>query len=142
MPDVFTKSQRSRVMAAIRGKDTGPELAVRRLVHRMGCRFRLHGKSLPGRPDLVLPGRQAVIFVHGCFWHRHGCVTKRGKRGNPVQNRAYWQAKFEANIARDRRNIARLRRLGWRVLVVWECQTHPRRIDWLTDRIARFLAKQ
>lgn len=107
-------------MAAIRGKDTKPELIVRSIAHRLGFRFRLHATDLPGKPDLVFRSRHAVVFVHGCYWHAHTC--KRG-RSTPATNAAFWRTKRSVNRARDRRARAALRRAGWRVLIVWECQT-------------------
>lgn len=106
-------------MAAIRSKDTGPEMVVRRLAHSMGYRFRLHRKNLPGHPDLVFPGRRAVVFVHGCWWHGHDC--KRGNR--PARtNEAYWSAKIARNVERDRAAQQALAEAGWRSLVIWECE--------------------
>ena len=112
-------SVRSRNMAAIRGKDTAPELAVRRILHAMGLRFRLHRKDLPGRPDIVLPKHRTVVFVHGCFWHRH-----EGWRyaTTPKTRQQFWQTKFAANVERDSRNRTDLQQLGWHVIVVWECE--------------------
>ena len=123
-------------MASIRSKDTTPELRVRSLVHTMGYRYRLHVRTLPGAPDLVFPRRRKVIFVHGCFWHRHRC-----KRGRPVPKTRsdYWLPKLEGNRLRDLQHRRQLRKLGWNVMIVWECQTQPRRIDWLASRIAAFL---
>lgn len=118
--DNLTRSQRSACMASIRGTDTRPEIVVRRLVHSLGYRYRLHRRELPGTPDLVLARYQCVIFVHGCFWHMHRC--KRGK-STPRTNSAFWRTKREKNRNRDRHSIAALRRAGWRVLAVWECQT-------------------
>ena len=134
MADVFDAETRSRIMALVRGKDTKPERAVRSMVHRMGYRFRLHGRDLPGRPDLVLPRHRKVIFVHGCFWHSHkGC-----KRATvPEGNRAFWEEKLGKNAARDRRNVRDLKRLGWGVLVVWECQL--RRPERVWRRLEGFL---
>ncbi len=117
--DVFTPAQRSAVMARVRGKDTGPERAVRRLLTRMGLRYRLQRRDLPGSPDIVMAGRRVALFVHGCFWHGHDC--RRGAR-QPKQNADYWRAKIARNIARDGEADARLRGLGWRPLVVWECE--------------------
>ena len=129
--DTLTKQERSERMRRIRGRDTSPERQVRSILHRMGYRFRLHAKDLPGRPDIVLPRFRTVIQVHGCFWHRHrGCKVAT----IPKSNTAFWQAKFEANVARDRRNAARLRRQGWSVITVWECQVRDE------DRVARRLA--
>lgn len=105
-------------MSRIRSKDTGPERAVRSILHRLGFRFRLHGKGLPGTPDVVLPARGTVVFVHGCFWHGHAC--KVGKM--PKSRTDYWGPKIEANRARDKRKSAKLRREGWRVVTVYECE--------------------
>jgi DNA mismatch endonuclease (patch repair protein) len=132
--DVHTREQRSRNMAAIRGKDTSPEKAVRSLVHRMGHRYRLHVKELPGKPDLVFPSLRKVIFVHGCFWHRHRC---RLGRVRCASNADFWEAKLTGNVQRDRRAIRALRSLGWDVLVVWECWTRDRQM--LAGRLSRFL---
>jgi len=121
-------------MSRIRGKDTKPEMIVRRLVHAAGYRYRLHRRDLPGCPDLVFPGRGKVIFVHGCFWHRHRC---RYGRPMPSTRKAFWKRKLEANRARDRKNRRALRRQGWDVFVVWECQT--KRPDWLLPRLVNFL---
>jgi DNA mismatch endonuclease (patch repair protein) len=116
--DVFTAEKRSAVMRRVKGRDTAPELRVRRLVWRLGARYRLHRPDLPGRPDLVLAGRKLVIFVHGCFWHGHDCA--RGAR-TPKANRDYWLGKIARNRARDIEVRARLEAMGWRVMVVWEC---------------------
>ena len=121
-------------MAKIKGKDTKPEMVVRRLAHGLGFRYRLHARDLPGHPDLVFPRLKRIIFVHGCFFHRHGC--KRGT-STPRTNAGFWRKKLEGNQARDRRNIGTLRRRGWKVLVVWECQTGE--ADRLADRIRDFL---
>jgi DNA mismatch endonuclease (patch repair protein) len=107
-------------MQAVKCRDTTPERVVRSMLHRLGCRFALHRSDLPGKPDIVLPARGVIVFVHGCFWHGHGCA--RGKR-KPATNASYWQAKVSRNRTRDYRTLAVLRRSGWRVLVVWECQT-------------------
>jgi DNA mismatch endonuclease (patch repair protein) len=115
--DTLTRAQRSDRMSRIRGKDTSPELWVRRYLHSRGFRYRLHGTGLPGRPDLVLPKHGAVVFVHGCFWHAHSCQKGR----IPATRSEFWLEKFEANQTRDIRNERALRRLGWRVLTIWEC---------------------
>lgn len=117
--DTLTPEQRSALMSRIRSKDTVPEKAVRSLVHAMGYRFRLHRRDLPGTPDMAFIGMKKVIFVHGCFWHRHSCTKGRHQ---PSSNTAYWQSKFERNRLRDLKNNQALRRLGWRVLTIWECQ--------------------
>lgn len=132
----MTKSRRSEIMSRIRGENTKPEMVVRRLTHAMGYRYRLHDRRLLGKPDLVFAGRRKVIFVHGCFWHRHSC--RRG-RSIPSTRRAFWAAKFEANTKRDRQVRRRLRRDGWGVLVVWECQTKPTVRENLAERISQFL---
>jgi len=107
-------------MRSVRGKDTTPEKVVRRLLHRLGFRFRLHRADLPGKPDIVLPKHRTVIFVHGCFWHRHrGCRHA----SMPATNQSYWREKFRKNQARDKKNRKRLEGDGWRVAIVWECET-------------------
>lgn len=118
MPDIVDSATRSRMMSGIRGKDTAPELAIRRYLHAAGYRFRLQGKGLPGRPDLVLKKHRLVIFVHGCFWHRHpGCFYAT----SPATRRGFWRIKLDRNVERDEEQQRRLLILGWRVLVVWEC---------------------
>jgi DNA mismatch endonuclease (patch repair protein) len=120
MADIVSPEVRSRMMSAIRSRNTKPELAVRRFFHGRGLRFRLHAKNLPGRPDVVLPKYRAVVFVHGCFWHRHtGCRFSY----NPKSRRAFWRKKFLDNIQRDRRRRVELEELGWKVLTIWECET-------------------
>lgn len=118
MTDIVDGETRSRMMASIRGKNTKPELRVRHGLHRLGLRYRLHYRGLPGRPDLVLPRFRVALFVHGCYWHRHaGCRFA----SRPVQNAEWWNQKFAANVARDQRQIEALQKAGWRVLVIWEC---------------------
>jgi DNA mismatch endonuclease (patch repair protein) len=133
MADVLTPEQRRRCMSAIRGKDTKPEMVVRRLVHAMGFRYRLHRKDLPGCPDLVFPRLRKVIFVHGCFWHMHRCPYGQVK---PKTNKAFWETKRQATVKRDRRNKRDLRALGWGTLSVWECQTRRKN---LAGRVKKFL---
>ena len=125
---------RRRTMQAVKSKDTAPELTVRRLVHGMGYRFRLHRKDLPGKPDIVLPGRRKVVFVHGCFWHGHSCP--RGAR-EPKNNARYWRDKIDRNRTRDSSCLRQLETLGWKTLVIWECQLRSE--ARLTTRIRRFL---
>lgn len=121
-------------MSGIRGRDTRPELVVRKLAHALGYRFRLHRRDLPGSPDLVFPGRRKVIFVHGCFWHRHpGCRFAY----HPKSRVEFWRAKFEQNISRDGRALTELEKLGWEAMIVWECET--REVDGLADRLVEFL---
>lgn len=117
--DVFSPQKRSEIMRAVKGRDTRPEMALRRALFAKGLRYRLHGAKLPGKPDLVFPGRKSVIFVHGCFWHGHDCA--RGSRA-PKTNVAYWRAKIAGNRARDQKTLADLKRICWRALVLWECE--------------------
>ncbi|WP_254916272.1 very short patch repair endonuclease [Achromobacter denitrificans] len=121
-------------MSKIRGKDTQPELALRKALHRLGLRFRLHGSGLPGRPDLVFPRYKAVVFVHGCFWHRHdGCNIAT----TPKSNTPFWLEKFDKNVGRDRRVTAQLEELGWRVFVAWECElSSPQRTTRTSEKLA------
>ena len=134
--DVFTADKRSWVMQRIRGKDTRPELVVRRALHLLGYRFRLHRKDLPGKPDIILPRWKRIILVHGCFWHQHpGCKLA----AKPSTNAAFWLEKLDANVRRDASQIARLRDLGWDVLVIWECETEKHEI--LLQRLEEFFSK-
>lgn len=126
---------RSANMRAIRSKDMRPEFKVRSAVHRLGYRFRLHRKGLPGTPDLVFTSRRKVIFVHGCFWHSHGCKVSH----TPKSNAHYWIPKLERNIFRDRRNLEMLGAAGWRALVIWECETKDE--DRMRKRIVKFLGR-
>jgi DNA mismatch endonuclease (patch repair protein) len=118
--DTVSRAVRSRMMSRIKGKDTAPELVVRRALHAAGLRFRLHVTGLPGAPDIVLPRHRTVVLVHGCFWHRHpGCANAR----LPGTNRLFWRRKLTANVRRDAKVMRELHALGWRVMVVWECET-------------------
>jgi DNA mismatch endonuclease (patch repair protein) len=131
-----TDERTSKRMAAVRPLDTRPERLVRRLLTRMGYRYRLNRYDLPGRPDLVFVSRRRVIFTHGCFWHRHaGCA----RATMPVRNVEAWQQKFEATVQRDRRNLRALQRDGWKVLVIWECQL--RNVERLERRLRQFLTE-
>jgi DNA mismatch endonuclease (patch repair protein) len=133
--DIVSREKRSRMMAGIKGKDTKPELAVRRIVHAMGFRFRLHRRDLPGSPDLVFPRLRRVIFVHGCFWHQHpGCRFAY----TPKSNTQFWLNKLEGNTRRDALAVTMLGALGWQVLIVWECETSEQ--SALTLKINSFLA--
>lgn len=136
MADTLTPAERSERMSRVRGRDTKPEMIVRRLVHGMGYRYRLHVAGLPGRPDLVFRPRRKVIFVHGCFWHRHPDAACKLAR-LPKSRLDFWQAKLEGNRARDLTNQARLTAEGWRVLVIWECEIANK--EKLAKRIASFL---
>ena len=139
MADTVTRKRRSEIMSNIRAKGMKPEMAVRHITHAMGYRYRLHRTDLPGRPDLVFPGRRKVIFVHGCFWHQHGdpeCQIAR----RPKSNQHYWLPKLERNVARDGEHLAQLAVLGWDVLVVWECEIDRDRRT--AERIRQFLETQ
>lgn len=120
MVDIVDPRTRSQMMASIKATNTSPELAVRRYLHAAGLRFRLHDRRLPGRPDIVLPRHRTVVFVHGCFWHRH---TKCRFATTPASNRTFWSSKFEANVRRDASKKSALEHLGWTVLVIWGCET-------------------
>lgn len=132
--DTFTPSQRSKVMRRVKSENTKPEMVVRRLVYAMGRRYRLHDKSLPGKPDMVFKGAKKIIFVHGCFWHWHDCP--RGRR-MPKSHTEYWEAKIRRNIERDREHQRQLEEMGYDVLVVWECQTKD--IETLREKLRIFL---
>jgi len=139
MRDRLTKERRSWNMSRIRGKHTAPEKVVRSVLHKLGFRFRLHGKGLPGRPDIVLPKHRTVVFVHGCFWHRHkscrNCTT-------PTNRREWWLEKLNGNAARDRLHSIALRSLGWRVIVVWECETeNTQALERSLSHLARNLTR-
>jgi DNA mismatch endonuclease (patch repair protein) len=134
MPDKISPERRSENMRRIRSKDSKPEMQVRRLVHAMGFRYRLHRKDLKGKPDLVFAGKRKVIFVHGCFWHGHdGCREGR----TPGTNQTYWGPKIERNRERDATNIQVLEKQGWEALVVWECEIETRNVE---SRIRQFLS--
>lgn len=136
MKTVKTDPQRSLIMRAVKGKNTKPEIAVRRLVHSLGYRYRLHRRDLPGSPDLVFGPRSKVIFVHGCFWHGHDC--KRGAR-QPKTNFDYWRQKIDRNRARDHAAQEALETTGWDVLTIWECEVRDTK---LADRVQLFLSNQ
>lgn len=139
MVDVVSRKVRSRMMAGIRGKNTKPELAIRSGLHALGFRFRLHGRELPGKPDLVLPKWNAVIFAHGCFWHGHNCHLFR----LPSTRRVFWKRKIAGNCERDKFAKRELQRRGWRVLTVWECALKGRGrlpTNEISDKCANWLA--
>jgi DNA mismatch endonuclease (patch repair protein) len=121
-------------MRAVRSKNTKPEVVVRRTAHALGYRFRLHRKDLPGKPDLVFPGRRAVVFVHGCFWHGHDCA--KGKK-RPAINMEFWNSKLDSNQVRDEKNVAQLKSAGWRVLIIWECEIQN--LSDLSNQLKAFL---
>ncbi len=136
MGERFTPEERSRIMSRIKGRETKPEKLVRSLLHRSGYRFRLHDKNLPGKPDIVLPRHKRVVFVHGCFWHGHK-RCKRAKR--PATRKEFWNKKIDGNIKRDEKVKRQLKKLGWRVLIVWQCQTHNQ--TELRNRLENFMLK-
>jgi len=128
--DTFSTEKRSNIMRLVRSKNTNPEMTARSLLHRLGFRFRLHRKDLPGNPDIVLPRYSTVVFVHGCFWHRHkGCP----RASTPATHQDYWIPKFKRTVERDRRNQKELKQCGWKVIVVWECEL--RNLDRLATRL-------
>ena len=136
MTDIVDAPTRSRMMSGIRGKNTKPELAVRRALHAAGFRFRLHRCDLPGAPDIVMAGRRITIFVHGCFWHRHkGCRLVKA----PATNTEFWRAKLDSNVERDRKAISALHAMGWRVLIVWECVTRRRPDEGLAASLCEWI---
>jgi len=132
--DNLSPIQRSQCMRAVKGENTSTEMRVRKLVHSMGFRYTLHVPSLPGKPDIVLPAHRKIIFVHGCFWHKHNC--RRGRR-LPATRQPYWIQKRQRNAARDREHIKALRRDGWKVLAIWECWAGD--LDSLRCRLREFL---
>lgn len=135
MVDTISADKRSHIMSLVKGKNTRPEMLVRRLVHSAGFRYRLHDAKLPGKPDLVFSRKRKVIFVHGCFWHRHeGCALAR----IPKSNREFWLTKLEGNKVRDEKNVRKLHDAGWETLVVWECEL--RDLDTLALRLQSFLS--
>lgn len=132
MTDIVDRATRSRMMSGIRGRDTKPELIVRKFLHAQGLRYRIAPKDLPGRPDIVLPKYRTVVFVHGCFWHRHpGCRLA----ATPATRKNFWEEKFKSNVQRDLRIRCDLRKKGWRVLIIWECQLDKTRLNFLYKKI-------
>lgn len=134
--DTLTARQRSDLMSRIRSKDTKPEMRVRRLLHGLGYRYRLHVKNLPGSPDLVFRSRRKAIFVHGCFWHRHEGCSKNRMPKSP-ERRDFWERKLNRNVRRDELNEGALRQMGWQALVIWECETGD--LDAIAERVRAFL---
>lgn len=135
--DIYGEKKRSEIMARVKGRDTQPEILVRSTVHNLGYRFRLYRHDLPGNPDITLPKHRTVIFVHGCFWHGHKRCFRAAR---PTTNIAFWRKKLDSNIVRDRRNVRQLRKDGWRVLVVWQCQT--KKLEALEKKLFKFLKKE
>lgn len=133
MADKFTQDERSKIMAKVRSTDTTPEIIVRKLLHSLGYRFRLYRTDLPGKPDIVLPKYKTVIFVNGCFWH--GCPTCRHAKIRPEHNSDYWAKKLDRNLQRDNENYSKLMNCGWKVIVVWECETKKMNLPKLIQRL-------
>jgi DNA mismatch endonuclease (patch repair protein) len=134
--DIVDKQTRSRMMAGIKGANTKPEMSMRRALHRLGYRYRLHASDLPGRPDMVFPKHKAVVFVHGCFWHRHeNCRYAT----TPATRPEFWEKKFAENVARDERCISRLKEMGWNTLVVWECEIKSDGAASIAGKVADWL---
>lgn len=138
MPDVFAPEKRRKIMQSVKTKNTAPEIRLRSLLHRNGFRFRVNRKDLPGKPDIVLPKYKTVIFVHGCFWHGHDC--RRGRR--PETNADFWEQKINKNMIRDENDVSLLEKLGWRVLIVWECEIKKKNEQALLSRVKEFLLQQ
>ncbi len=134
MADIVSRSKRKEMMSSVKQRHTKPEIAVRKLLHRLGYRFRLHNKKLPGTPDIVLPKYKTVVFVHGCFWHQHeGCRKAR----RPTSNVEFWNEKLDKNIERDIRKEAELKNSGWKVLTIWDCELKDE--DLLIEKVKNFL---
>lgn len=136
MADRHTPEQRSYNMSRVRNRNTRPEMIVRSIAHRLGYRFRLHRHDLPGRPDIIFSGRRKIIFVHGCFFHMHGCPYGRVV---PKTNSDFWRTKRLANVERDKRNVDALKKEGWKILTVWECMTKAAQVEKLPKIILDFL---
>lgn len=140
MTDFLSPKERSERMARIKGSNTRPEIALRKVLHSLGLRYRLNGSGLPGKPDLVFPRYKAVVFVHGCFWHRH---SNCNIATTPKSNTAFWVEKFEKNVARDNRVTSHLKALGWKVLIVWECEVcSTKKANAAGNRLAALIRKE
>ena len=137
MTDTHTKEQRSYNMSRIKGKDTKPEIIVRRWLWNNGYRYRIHRKDLPGKPDIVFPGRKKIIFINGCFWHKHDCKSFKW----PTSNTEYWSRKIERNTERDAENCSRLISGGWDFIIIWECELKKKDLTSVWKRITKFLSE-
>jgi DNA mismatch endonuclease (patch repair protein) len=137
MPDQFDQQKRSEIMAKVRSTDTTPEIRVRSVLEEMGYSFFLQNNDLPGKPDMLLPDYDTVVFVHGCFWH--GCPVCRHAKIRPKENAEYWNKKLDRTLKRDKENKIKLEQLGYKVLVIWECETKKRKINVLKEKIFEFL---
>lgn len=138
MADIFNKKKRSQIMSRISGKDTKPELFIRKAIFAEGYRYRLHRKDLPGNPDIVFSKRKKVIFINGCFWHGHNCK----KAALPTTNKIFWEKKLTGNKERDKRNLSKLKTLGWKSLVIWQCQIKKSTLKSQINKIKAFLDKE
>jgi DNA mismatch endonuclease (patch repair protein) len=137
MPDPFDRQKRSEIMSKVRSADTTPEIRVRNVLEKMGFTFFLQNDDLPGKPDMLLPDYDTAVFVHGCFWH--GCPVCRHAKIRPKENAEYWNKKLDRTIERDKENKTKLEQLGYKVLVIWECETKKKKIDILKEKIFEFL---
>ena len=138
MADIFDKKKRSQIMGRISGKNTKPELIIRKALFSEGYRYRLHRKDLPGNPDIVFPNRKKVIFVNGCFWHGHSCK----KAALPTTNKRFWKKKLTGNKERDKRNLAKLKTMGWETLTIWQCEIKKNTLETQINKIKVFLEKK
>lgn len=138
MTDIFNKEKRSLIMSKITGKDTKPEIIIRKALFAEGYRYRLYKKDLPGKPDIVFPGRNKVIFINGCFWHGHNCK----RAALPETNKSFWEKKINGNKERDKRNLAKLKDMGWETLIVWQCEIKKNRLETLINKIKTFIEKE
>jgi DNA mismatch endonuclease, patch repair protein len=139
MADKVSKEKRSYIMSRVKSKDTRPEMLVRKYLYASGFRYRLHSKTLPGKPDLVLPKYKAAIFVHGCFWHNHQDCSRSNL--TPKANNEYWKNKINRNVNRDKHSVQQLQELGWRTFVVWECELKKKSIDHNLSDLANRIAE-
>lgn len=137
MADIFSKKKRSQIMSKITGKNTKPELTIRKLLFSEGYRYRLHRKDLPGNPDIVFPSRKKVVFINGCFWHGHNCK----KAALPESNKEFWQKKINGNVGRDKANLVKLKQMRWKSFVVWQCEIKKRTLGKKIRQIKTFLEK-
>ncbi len=136
MADIFNREKRSLIMSRIPGKNTKPELIIRKALFSEGYRYRLHRKDLPGNPDIVFPNRKKVIFVNGCFWHGHNCK----KAALPATNKSFWEKKLTGNKERDKKNLARLKAMGWKPLIIWQCEIKKNTLETKINKVKAFLA--
>lgn len=135
MSDIFDKEKRSQIMSKISGKNTLPEMTIRKLLFSMGYRYRLHRKDLPGSPDIVFPGRKKIIFINGCFWHGHDCK----RAALPKSNKDFWESKINGNIERDKINFIKLSDMDWKYLVIWQCEIKKSNLDTLSNKMDDFI---